>query len=76
MHTTVWMLGDQLLEQHPALTATEAGQDGLRRVLVESQVRTARLPDQRKKMVFLFSAIHHYAVALQEQGYAVDILNE
>jgi deoxyribodipyrimidine photolyase-like uncharacterized protein len=48
----------------------------LRRVLVESQVRTARLPDQRKKMVFLFSVMHHYAVALQEHGYAVDILNE
>lgn len=46
MRTTVWILGDQLLEKHPALMAAvaEAGRDGLRVVLVESRARSARLP--------------------------------
>jgi deoxyribodipyrimidine photolyase-related protein len=76
MRTTVWILADQLLEQHPALltAAAEAGNDHLRVVLVESRARTARLPYQRKKLVLLFSAMRHYAASLQEQGYAVEIL--
>ena len=70
MRTTVWILGDQLLEQHPALMAAvaEAGGDRLRVVLVESRARAARLPYQRKKLVLLFSAMRHYAAGLQEQG--------
>jgi len=45
MRTTVWILGDQLLEQHPALIAAmaEAGQNRLHVVLVESRSRAARL---------------------------------
>jgi deoxyribodipyrimidine photolyase-related protein len=76
MRTTVWILGDQLLEQHPALMAAlaEAGGDCLRVVLVESRARAARLPYQRKKLVLLFSAMRHYAAKLQEQGYGVEIL--
>ncbi|MBP1704160.1 MAG: Deoxyribodipyrimidine photo-lyase-related protein [Chloroflexi bacterium] len=76
MRTTVWILGDQLLEQHPALMAAvaEEGRNHLHVVLVESRARAARLPYQRKKLVLLFSAMRHYAVMLKEQGYAVEIL--
>lgn len=77
MRTSVWILGDQLLEQHPALmtAVVEAGGDGFRVVLVESRARAARLPYQRKRLVLLFSAMRHYAASLQEQGYAVEILS-
>ena len=76
MAITIWILGDQLLEKHPALTTAEAeiGRDGLRVVLIESRARATRLPYQRKKLVLLFSAMRHYAIALQERGYSVDIL--
>lgn len=76
MRVSVWVLGDQLLERHPALLAAEAesGKDDLRLVLVESRKRAQRLPYQRKKLVLLFSAMRHYAVALQERGYAVELL--
>jgi len=76
MRATVWILGDQLLEQHPALMAalSEVGRDRLRVLLVESHRRATRMPYQRKKLVLLFSAMRHYAVRLQEQGYDVEIL--
>jgi deoxyribodipyrimidine photolyase-related protein len=77
MKATVWILGDQLLEQHPALNQaeTEVGHDQLSIVLVESLARSRRMAYQRKKLVLLFSAMRHYAVRLQEQGYRADILN-
>jgi deoxyribodipyrimidine photolyase-related protein len=77
MRVSVWVLGDQLLEQHPALAAAEAeaGQDDLQVVLVESRQRAARLPYQRKKLVLLFSAMRHYAAALQQRGYQVDLVS-
>jgi deoxyribodipyrimidine photolyase-like uncharacterized protein len=59
MHAPVWILGDQLLEQHPALilALSEVGLDWLRVLLVESPSRVTRLPYQRKKRVLLFSAM-------------------
>jgi len=71
---SVWILGDQLLAQHPALVAAEQDhpRDGIRVVLVESRARSRRLPYQRKKLVLLFSAMRHYAAELRERGYRVD----
>ena len=73
---SVWILGDQLLAGHPALTAAEqvAGRDGARVVLVESAARAGRLPYQRKKLVLLFSAMRHYADELRDQGWQVDCI--
>jgi deoxyribodipyrimidine photolyase-related protein len=71
---SIWILGDQLLASHPALIAAgreEPGAD-LCLVFVESQARTHKLAYQRKKLVLLFSAMRHYAAALQSQGYRVD----
>jgi deoxyribodipyrimidine photolyase-related protein len=77
IRSTVWILGDQLLEQHPALMAAlaESGGDDLQVVLVESRGRSARLPYQRKKLVLLFSAMRHYAARLSDQGYMVELLH-
>lgn len=73
---SVWILGDQLLAQHPALVEARQTQpvEGVRVVMVESAARTRRLPYQRKKLVLLFSAMRHYAAGLRQQGYAVDYL--
>jgi deoxyribodipyrimidine photolyase-related protein len=67
-------LGDQLLARHPALAAAEQvySRENLRVVLIESAVRSQRLPYQRKKLVLLFSAMRHYAQGLRQQGYTVD----
>ena len=75
MKATVWILGDQLLKQHPALNLADAevGRDRLCVVLVESLARARRMPYQRKKLVLLFSAMRHYAARLQEHGYRADV---
>lgn len=47
---SVWIMGDQLLEDHPALAAAD---EGTRILLIESRQRAARLPYQRKKLVLI-----------------------
>ena len=71
---TVWILGDQLLDDHPALIAAEAeaAKAKICVVLIESRVRLEHLPYQRKKLVLLLSAMRHYAEALRGRGYRVD----
>ncbi|MGD9049610.1 MAG: cryptochrome/photolyase family protein, partial [Anaerolineae bacterium] len=73
---SVWILGDQLLAQHPALAAAEQdhARERLRVVLIESAARSRRLPYQRKKLVLLFSAMRHYAADLRQKGYVVDYI--
>ena len=72
--TTIWILGDQLLDPHPAVLAAEeeTASENIRIVLVESSGRTSQLRYQRKKLVLLFSAMRHYADRLRGQGYMVD----
>lgn len=67
---SVWILGDQLRFDHPALAAAEqeVGRERVRVVLVESEARKRKLPYQRKKLVLLMSAMRHFAQALRERG--------
>ncbi len=71
---SVWILGDQLVDAHPALRHAEdlAGRQNVRVVMVESDSRIRRHPYQRKKLVLLLSAMRHYAAELRAQGYEVD----
>ena len=71
---SVWILGDQLLLEHPALLAAEetVRREQITVVLIESQNRRRKYPYQRKKLVLLLSAMRHYARALEERGYRVD----
>lgn len=71
---TVWILGDQLLQAHPALAAAEAlvGRAHVRVLLIESAARLAQQPYQRKKLVLLLSAMRHYAAELEAAGFTVD----
>jgi deoxyribodipyrimidine photolyase-related protein len=74
MRITVWIPGDQLLKDHPALdyAKAHANQEHIRVLMIESREQTLRLPYQRKKLVLLFSAMRHYARYLQESGIEVD----
>lgn len=72
---SVWIPGDQLLAEHPALAAAEGiagARAGVRVLLVQSLSRTRKLPYQRQKLVLLFSAMRHYADELRARGYQVD----
>ncbi len=71
---SVWILGDQLMQTHPALQAAEAITEraNISVVLVESERRKTRLPYQRKKLVLLISAMRHYAAQLRARGCTVD----
>ena len=71
---SVWILGDQLLENHPAVAAAVAahGTDSIRVVMIESRHRTRRMRYHRRKLVLLFSAMRHYARRLQDKGHSVD----
>ena len=71
---SVWVLGDQLLNKHPAIEAAETnhGRGSVRIVMVESRRRVRRLAYHRKKLVLIYSAMRHYAHRLQTEGYVVD----
>jgi deoxyribodipyrimidine photolyase-related protein len=74
MDVTVWILGDQLLHNHPALEFAEqqAARNQICILMIESEARSRRFPYQLKKLVFLFSAMRHYAENLVHHGYRVD----
>ncbi|GHO48208.1 cryptochrome/photolyase family protein [Ktedonospora formicarum] len=73
---SVWILGDQLLENHPALQAAERehGREQVHIVMIESDERIHQLPYQRQKLVLLLSAMRHYADELRSSGYEVDYI--
>jgi deoxyribodipyrimidine photolyase-related protein len=72
---SVWILGDQLLDQHPALNvASEISDENVSVVLIESMKRIRHRPCQRKKLILLLSAMRHYGHALQACGYDVDYI--
>jgi deoxyribodipyrimidine photolyase-related protein len=74
MTVTVWVLGDQLLLNHPALRFAEeqVGRENVIVLMIESQLRANRLPYQKKKLVLLFSSMRHYAENLRMTGVRVD----
>ena len=75
---SVWILGDQLLANHPALqqAVAETGVANIRVVLVESAARLRKMPYQRKKLVLLLSAMRHYAYELEGKGFVTEIVRE
>ena len=75
MTVSVWILGDQLLVEHPALDAATAvyGAQNVRVVLIESAAALQRRRYQRRKLALLLSAMRHYAIELRAQGFQVDL---
>ncbi len=68
----VWILGDQLLADHPAIAAAGTDPSSITVVLIESQSRLAQHPYQRKKLALVLSAMRHYAAKIRAAGYTVD----
>jgi len=74
MTTTIWILGDQLVPDHPALekAKSQAKPENICVLMIESEARVRRLQYAARKLVLLFSAMRHYAERLRDQGFTVD----
>lgn len=74
MSITVAILGDQLQRMPAALTyaLTITTPDNIRIMLVESQARLRKRRYQAHKLIFVVSALRHYADMLRAQGWQVD----
>ena len=71
---SVWIPGDQLLADHPALVRAEeqVGRKKTRVVLIESQDLIAEKQSHPLKLILILSAMRHYAAELEREGWAVD----
>jgi deoxyribodipyrimidine photolyase-related protein len=74
MSVSIWVLGDQLIPNHPALEKAEeeCDQEAINILMIESRALTQRYPYHAKKLILVFSAMRHYAEMLRQQGYHVD----
>jgi deoxyribodipyrimidine photolyase-related protein len=76
----IWVLGDQLSEQQAALSAMElelGAAEARRRcrvLLIESTGVLTWRAYHRQKLVLVWSAMRHFAAALREGGWQVDLL--
>lgn len=64
-----FLLGDQLSETMPSLTAIDKQQDIV--FLCEVKEEAVYVPHHPKKIAFIFSAMRHFAKILVEKGYRV-----
>ena len=64
----VWILGDQLLPEHPLLLKPEPGRSV---ALIESFPRSRRLRYHQQKLTLLFAAMRHHGAALERSGHRV-----
>jgi deoxyribodipyrimidine photolyase-related protein len=69
---TVWILGDQLHEDHPALAKADRKTD--RVLFIESRKRSEQVRYHQLKLVLIFSAMRHRAEALRKQGWTVEYI--
>lgn len=68
--TAVLVLGDQLSWRHPALVQTDP--DSTVVILAEVSEEASYVRHNRHKIAMLFSAMRHFARALEEAGYQVE----
>ena len=66
----VWILGDQLHENHPALARADKKRD--RVLFIESRQRNEQVSYHQLKLVLVFSSMRHRAQALRSEGWTVD----
>jgi deoxyribodipyrimidine photolyase-related protein len=69
---TVWILGDQLHEEHPALAQADRRHDWV--LFVESRRHSTQVNHHQLKLVLIFSAMRHRAKALRKDGWQVDYI--
>ncbi|HIP77512.1 MAG TPA: cryptochrome/photolyase family protein, partial [Kiloniellaceae bacterium] len=66
----VLILGDQLSPDLSSLKAADPAQDRL--LMVEVREEATYVRHHKKKIAFLFTAMRHFAEALQDAGWPVD----
>jgi deoxyribodipyrimidine photolyase-related protein len=66
---TVWILGDQLSPDNPAL---EVGREDSVVLMIESKARGSWLRYHKKKLVLVYSAMRHFAADLRQERWQVD----
>ncbi len=64
----VWILGDQLLTDHPLLATPDPDRWV---AMVESAPRARRLRYHQQKLTLLYAAMRHHAAALEQAGHRV-----
>jgi deoxyribodipyrimidine photolyase-related protein len=69
MRTLVFVLGDQLSLDAPALRAADPAQDVVCMAEVADEVQ--RYPNHRQRVVLFFSAMRHFRDRLRERGFLV-----
>jgi deoxyribodipyrimidine photolyase-related protein len=67
---TLWFLEDHLSLEHPGWGRVEKGRDRL--LFIESQARAGHLPYHKKRQVFLYSAMRHFAEERRREGWKVE----
>jgi deoxyribodipyrimidine photolyase-related protein len=71
MTITIWILGDQLTPDHPAINQLY-DHEHVRILMIESKACIGRLPFHPKKLVLLLSAMRHRGESLRKAGFSVD----
>ncbi len=71
MTTGIWILGDQLHPEHPALLQRDAARQTTPIIFIESMQYVAQRPYHRQKLVLVWSAMRHFAEALRQLGWPV-----
>ena len=64
----IWVLGDQLLPDHPLLLSTSPD---LLVGMIESAPRGSHIRYHQQKLTLLYSAMRHYAAGLKKRKYHV-----
>ena len=70
MTTLRLVLGDQLTRQLSSLRELDPAHDVV--LMVEVQAEATYVPHHQQKLVFIFSAMRHFAEALRDEGLRVD----
>ena len=66
----IWLLGDQMHENHPGLAACDRQRD--RVLFIESRKRSEQVKYHQIKLVLIFAGMRHRAEALRRDGWQVD----
>ncbi len=67
---SVWVLGDQLMADHPLLDKTKKDQRMI--VMIEAVDRMHEHRAHQHKVILVLSAMRHYAASLRQAGWRID----
>ncbi len=73
IHTTAWILGDQLSHRWPEwLAQAGLGPANTRLLFIESAAKIRSRPWHKHKLILVLSAMRHFAQAMRDLGWQVD----